>query len=232
MKSYILPLLSCLILFSCNNKTAGVIQLNANQFQSTIHEDAILLDVRTAEEIASGQIDGARHLNFYMQDFSNKIALIQKEKEVFVYCHSGGRSNKAAKALKELGHPKVYNLDGGIIAWKKNNLPLSKSTRTTSKAHTFSQDSIKNILNSETAVVMAFQTKWCTPCKKMKPIIAELEEEYIGKIQFVKVDLDANTELSEKYSVASIPTFIYFKNGQEVWRKIGFQDKQTLVEIL
>ena len=87
-------------------------------------------------------------------------------------------------------------------------------------------------MNSETAVVMAFQTKWCAPCKKMKPIIAELEEEYIGKIQFVKVDLDANTELSEKYSVASIPTFIYFKNGQEVWRKIGFQDKQTLVEIL
>ena len=129
MRPYVLNLFSCLILFSCNNKTTGVIQLSPNQFQSAIKKNAILLDVRTSEEIAVGQIDGAFHLNFYMQDFSNKIALLQKEKEVFVYCQSGVRSNKAAKTLKELGHPNVYTLEGGIIAWEKNNLPLKRDVQ-------------------------------------------------------------------------------------------------------
>jgi thioredoxin len=232
MKNVLLLLIGGVSLIFCSSQQEGVQNLSPLEFRSNMHSNAILLDVRTAEEVAGGQINGASHLDFYDANFYKKIALIQKDKEVFVYCKSGGRSSKAARTLKELGHPKVYNLDGGILSWKKNNLATTKATKSiASKAPIYSQDSINKIMNGQ-SVVLAFQTKWCAPCRKMVPIIADLEKQYTDQIEFVKIDLDANEKLSEQYKVVSVPTFIYLKDGQEVWRKIGFQDKTSLEEAL
>ena len=74
---------------------------------------------RTPEETSLGQINNASTLNFYGDSFEDKLKLIQKNKTVFVYCRSGGRSIKAAKLLLELGQHKVYNLKGGIEAWSQ-----------------------------------------------------------------------------------------------------------------
>lgn len=82
-------------------------------------EDAVLIDVRTAEEIAQGKIEGAIELDFYKDNFQSKILELDKDKSYFMYCRSGNRSGKASKFMIENGFTKVYNLDGGYSAWSK-----------------------------------------------------------------------------------------------------------------
>ena len=73
-----------------------------------------------------------------------------------------------------------------------------------------------------------FYADWCGPCKAMKPIFSELEEEMKGKVEFKKVDVDASEEEAAKNGVRNIPTFIIYKNGVEVSRKSGAMPKQVL----
>ena len=76
-----------------------------------------ILDVRTPEEVAGGYINGAKHINIYDADFKSKLAELDKEKPVYVYCKSGGRSGTAMEEMKAMGFKAIYNLDGGIGAW-------------------------------------------------------------------------------------------------------------------
>jgi rhodanese-related sulfurtransferase len=67
-----------------------VMHINAKEFKDLLStENGILLDVRTPEEVVSGQIENACTLNYYADGFEDKLKLIQKNKTVFVYCHSG-----------------------------------------------------------------------------------------------------------------------------------------------
>lgn len=76
-----------------------------------------ILDVRTPQEVVEGYIEGAIHLDIYNDNFKSKIAELDKEKPVYVYCKSGGRSGQAMDLMMSTGFKKVYNLDGGIGAW-------------------------------------------------------------------------------------------------------------------
>jgi thioredoxin len=73
-----------------------------------------------------------------------------------------------------------------------------------------------------------FYAEWCGPCKAMKPVFAELEEELKGKVEFKKVDVDEQSDEAGKYGVTSIPTFVILKNGAEISRKSGAMPKQVL----
>jgi rhodanese-related sulfurtransferase len=77
----------------------------------------VLLDVRTPEEYKQGHIENAKNIDVLQNDFAQKVERLDKNTPVFVYCRSGHRSMKAAQILKEKGFKKVYNLDGGYIAW-------------------------------------------------------------------------------------------------------------------
>jgi rhodanese-related sulfurtransferase len=90
------------------------------------HEDALILDVRTAADYKAGHIKGAR--NIPLSELDSAIAGMSedKNKPVLVYCNSGNTVNRAIKALKKAGFEQVNNLEGGIAAWKEANLPLSK----------------------------------------------------------------------------------------------------------
>jgi rhodanese-related sulfurtransferase len=76
-----------------------------------------ILDVRTPEEWAAGIIKGATKMNFYGDDFKTQLETLDKNKPVYVYCKSGGRSGKATKQMKQMGFTAVYNLNGGMGAW-------------------------------------------------------------------------------------------------------------------
>ncbi len=102
--------------------------LSVNDFQQKIKGlDGILLDVRTPEELLeTGKIESAISIDYNGADFQQKIAALNKEKPIMVYCKSGGRSGKTAVILKKEGFKEIYDLDGGIQAWKAANLPLSQ----------------------------------------------------------------------------------------------------------
>ncbi|HMQ75598.1 MAG TPA: rhodanese-like domain-containing protein [Flavobacteriales bacterium] len=83
-----------------------------------------VLDVRTPEEWATGVIAGARFIDFNAGGFkSAAAAMLDRTKPVFVYCAAGGRSYRASKQLKELGFAEVYDLVGGMGAWKEAGMP-------------------------------------------------------------------------------------------------------------
>lgn len=95
-------------------------KLAPDAFENMLKSDATiqLVDVRTPEEFQSGFIAGAVNLNIQDADFVKKIVLLDKSRPVLVYCAVGGRSAKAANEFLKLGFPKVYDLKGGMTAWK------------------------------------------------------------------------------------------------------------------
>lgn len=93
-------------------------------FQAKINNttDAVLLDVRTPEEVRNGYLKGALNFDFKSPQFSILIEGLDKEKPYLVYCASGIRSGKAADLMREKGFKQVYTLEGGLNAWKSEKL--------------------------------------------------------------------------------------------------------------
>ncbi|MCF6214010.1 MAG: rhodanese-like domain-containing protein [Flavobacteriaceae bacterium] len=85
-----------------------------------------LVDVRTPSEFKSGHIEKSINMNYYDQDFSKQVLILDKNKPVYVYCRSGVRSKYSSEIFKNLGFKKIYNLQGGILNWSTNKLPLIK----------------------------------------------------------------------------------------------------------
>lgn len=209
-----------------------VYTLNAKEFKQAIESrDVIILDVRTAQELSSGTISNSSFIDYYDEKFAEKVKLIQKDKEVFVYCRSGGRSANAAKLLVQQGQYKVYNLKGGISAWKKAGYALEKLISETDKhIQTLGILDFDKLLANNEYLLADFHTQWCVPCKKMIPVLDELEKETISKI--IRIDVDKAKELSESYNIQAVPTLILFNQGNIVWRNSGFISKQDLVDVL
>ncbi len=76
-----------------------------------------------------------------------------------------------------------------------------------------------------------FWAAWCGPCKMFSPIFEEAAAELSEKAKAVKIDIDSQNELAEKYGVMSIPTFMIFKNGQPVQKSVGLISKEEILEI-
>jgi len=83
-----------------------------------------LIDIRTPKEYKGGHLEGAININYYDDDFLDQMAILDKEKPVFVYCHIGGRSRRASQKLQTLGFVNLVDLKGGITAWKAEGLTL------------------------------------------------------------------------------------------------------------
>ena len=90
----------------------------------------------------------------------------------------------------------------------------------------------KTVLQAKAPVFVDFWAQWCGPCLATAPVIEELATEYTGKVDFAKVDVDANGPLAAKYGIASIPTMIVFKGGQPVKQFIGYKPKKEFQKLL
>lgn len=87
--------------------------------------DYYLIDIRTPEEYEDMQLQGATLINYYASDFRANLEKLDKDKPVYLYCATGGRSSSATKIMHTLGFKSVTDLKGGIYAWRRNNLPLA-----------------------------------------------------------------------------------------------------------
>lgn len=106
---------------------AKAADISVEQFAAQMNaENAIILDVRTPEEVAKGKIAGALEMDFYSDDFNEQIATLDKNKAIYVYCASGGRSGKTMSRMSDMGFMEVYNLEGGMGAWLGANMPIEK----------------------------------------------------------------------------------------------------------
>ncbi|MEX2596662.1 MAG: thioredoxin [Salibacteraceae bacterium] len=87
-------------------------------------------------------------------------------------------------------------------------------------------------LNSDKPVMVDFWAEWCGPCRMVGPIVEEVSKEYGDKAVIGKVNVDLNPEVAQKYGIRSIPTILFFKNGEIVDRQVGAVPKATLVKKL
>ena len=236
MKTFSIVLLAYLILgysiHAHGQKTNydKVTDISARQFLDlTNNREGIVLDVRTPAETAQGHIEGASFIDFYDEGFEQKMDLIQKDKPIYIYCRSGGRSAKAAEIMLRQGFIEIYNLDGGILAWEEAGYQIVISEDKIDKnIKELTVDDFNKLLATEQPMLVDFHTVWCAPCKKMAPIVDDLQKDFEGRAIVLRVDADKSKALARKYNIQGVPVFLVFKNGVELWRGTGLMDESTL----
>lgn len=88
----------------------------------------------------------------------------------------------------------------------------------------------EEVLKSKKKVIVDFYANWCMPCKMMSPKLDEISEELGDSIKVVKINLDENINLADKYEVMSIPTIMIFNNGEIIETFIGVTDKAKIID--
>lgn len=120
------------ISIGCNSKPP----LNEHQ-KSAIHVvkptefkeksiNQVIIDIRTPQEFSQGHIEGAININYYDHSFMEQIGKYDKSKPIFLYCRSGNRTSSAAAKIAKVGFEEVYDLQGGIMSWSRENLEIIK----------------------------------------------------------------------------------------------------------
>ena len=86
-----------------------------------------------------------------------------------------------------------------------------------------------DVLRSPTLTILDLWAEWCMPCKRLVPILDDIATQYAGKIQVVKLDVDANPVTPGKFGVSSLPTLLVFKGGKLVETLVGFMPKDKVL---
>lgn len=186
-----------------------------------------LVDVRTPEEFNEKRISGAVNMNIQDAGFENAVRVLDVNRPVFVYCLSGGRSSSAAEVFQKAGFKDVYNLEGGLMKWGAEGKPVEQGD--VAKTSGMSMEDYNKLVVSAPVVMVDFNAIWCGPCKKLRPVLEEMEKQ--GKFKLISVDVDENPNISEHFKIESIPLMKLYKNGKEVWNQLGFDDSKKEEEI-
>jgi thioredoxin 1 len=221
------------IFYGCSNGQNKInYNLSAEDFNKklSVSKDLTLVDVRTPEEFSKGHLVNAQNIDYNGDNFKQEISKVDKTKPVYVYCLSGGRSGNAAKELRSLGYKEVYELDGGILKWRAANLPEAKVAALNLNGMT--KEDFDKLTSSHKLVLVDFYADWCGPCKKMKPILDEIESEMKDGIKIIRINSDNNKTLMQTMHIDELPTFMVFNNGQVAWTGMGLFTKQNLEDQL
>lgn len=205
------------------NKSSIELTISTTAFSAAVKQPgAQILDVRTAGEYQSGHIANALQANWLdPKEFKNRTQYLDKSKIIYIYCQSGGRSASAQAALMEAGF-KVVNLEGGMSNWRMQQMPVEGA----GNAVQMRVVDFEKLLQSNQYVLVDIGAVWCPPCRKMQPVMDALKQTPPKPFYFLAVDGGQDMDVMKLVKADDLPTFILYKNGVEVWRKVGVAPKE------
>lgn len=211
--------------YACNTEAQNG-AMDSKTFETALNSGTYqLLDVRTAGEYQSGHLKNSLQADWNNQEqFIDRIKYLDKSKPLLVYCASGVRSGNAAQYLAGVGFKNVQNLKGGLNAWKLEGKPVESAAAVTQ----LTMDAYTASTKKSATVLVDFGAEWCPPCKKMEPILNDLQADKNIKFELVKVDGGNDIDVMKANQVSALPVFIIYKNGKEVWRKQGVVELSEL----
>ena len=222
----LLYLLLVLVFASCNGQNSKEIKtIDSKAFAEKMAAtpNPQILDVRTPEEFTSDHIDNAKNINWLGTTFVSDVEKLDKSQPVFVYCKSGGRSQKAAEKLNELGFKTIYQLDGGILKWD-----AAGYSKPSDKIIGLSAAEYNKLLNSDKKVLINFYAEWCAPCKKMAPYVLQMQKDLADKVVIIRLDADKNKTLISEMKISELPTLLLYENETVKWKHSGFISENDL----
>jgi len=201
--------------------------INSTEYSKAITQPgAQILDVRTASEYQSGHIANALQANWLdPKEFKNRTQHLDKFKTIYIYCQSGGRSASAQEVLIQAGF-KVVNLEGGMSNWRMQQMPVEGVGNTVQMRVT----DFDKVVKSNQYVLVDIGAIWCPPCRKMQPVMDALKQNPPKPFYFLTVDGGQDIDVMKSVKADDLPTFILFKNGVEVWRKVGVAPKDDFIK--
>jgi thioredoxin 1 len=87
----------------------------------------------------------------------------------------------------------------------------------------------KDIVSSSVPTLVDFYATWCGPCQTMMPILDQIKAKLGAKIRIIKIDVDKNQDIAEKFKVKGVPTFVLFKSGEILWKQSGGMEYITFL---
>ena len=215
------------VLFSQNQYSLG-----AKTFNDSIAKKSnkIILDVRTAKEFAEGHLPDAVNYNWNDADFTNKAKTLDKNKNIYVYCLSGGRSAKAAASLRAEGFT-VYEMEGGLLKWRAAGLPVNNIAKDNEG---ITVEQFLHLINTtdNKKVLVDFYAEWCGPCKLMEPYLKDIDKNMKDKVTVVRIDADKNPDLMAALQIDALPVLQIYKNGKLRWHYLGYINKKGVLKQL
>lgn len=214
---------------SCQEQGNEVQKLTATEFKEKLETSASqqLLDVRSPAEYKEGHLNNAVNMNISDPAFKSQVATLDKTRPVYVYCLGGGRSASAAALLMENGFTQVFDMKGGIMAWKNNGLAVIGGKENTA-ADKFTAADFDKMLADNPVVLVDFYAAWCTPCKRMEPMLNKLAKEYEGKVLIYRLNIEEAKAVTAVLKIEGIPVFHVYRQGKLLRSVNGEQDEQSI----
>nr|WP_315151001.1 thioredoxin domain-containing protein [uncultured Flavobacterium sp.] len=209
------------------NGNANTIALEPFYTKIKSEKNPQIIDARGAEEFALNHINGAVNFNQQSENYAKSAARLDKSKPVFIYSIGAGRSVTLTKELLKNGFTEVYNLEGGIANWIGGGKPFYANSKSK-----LSIAEYKKIIADNNTVLVDIGSRYCGPCKKVKPVLETIRAEYGEKVKIVEIDLEDNPQvIADLKSVNVFPTLILYKNGKIVFKKEGAADLKKEVDL-
>lgn len=203
--------------------------LSLDSFYSKIksQKNPQIVDARTPEEFALNHIEGAVNFNLQSENYEQYTAKLDKSKPVFIYSIGAGRSVALEKELLKNGFSEAYSLEGGIANWIGNGKPFYSNLKSKLSLAEFNK-----IIADNKTVLVDIGSKYCGPCKKVKPVLETIRSEYGTNLKIVEIELEDSPQvIADLKTVKVFPTLILYQNGKIVFKKEGINDLKNEVDV-